>query len=322
MGALGGKTEAWGSFAEEQKQELAAQACVCSAAINVISETRRASSRAGAGPWTLVTPRDRPPYLHLPARLEARLSSLLLHSFTSNHDAESTPQISSSYPPIFQLWWWEFIVAEKNEANKEDANKETETKEEEKKEEEKKEKKVKKKKSFRSFSFLRREKKVAKVENTNGDVAKEEVSTAARTPHPRPASPAPPRPCSMAGCGLVAEWIEVLVGGRRGLFSIVIKFHYGTTQPIVEEIMRSVMEVKCDVPSISSEGRQVHLHNTCEGREGKVVACLGAEEERGTWNGGIQSGWCGRRRAVVGSGHLVWRDTGSGWVLGVMRQGE
>ncbi|XP_042874541.1 nucleolar protein 58-like isoform X3 [Penaeus japonicus] len=61
-----------------------------------------------------------------------------------------------------------------NEVNKED-NKETEKKEEEKKEEEKKEKKVKKKKSFRSFSFLRREKKAAKVENTNGDVAKEEV---------------------------------------------------------------------------------------------------------------------------------------------------
>ncbi|XP_042216953.1 UPF0329 protein ECU05_1680/ECU11_0050-like [Homarus americanus] len=67
-------------------------------------------------------------------------------------------------------------LIEKNENNKEE-NRETEKKEEEKKEEEKKEKKVKKKKSFRSFSFLRREKKVAKVENTNGDVAKEEVRT-------------------------------------------------------------------------------------------------------------------------------------------------
>merc|ERR1712179_563189 len=64
-------------------------------------------------------------------------------------------------------------VEEKNEANKEET-KEPEKKEEEKKEEEKKEKKVKKKKSFRSFSFLRREKKVAK-QDKNGDVAKEEA---------------------------------------------------------------------------------------------------------------------------------------------------
>ncbi|XP_068213490.1 A-kinase anchor protein 200-like [Palaemon carinicauda] len=59
-------------------------------------------------------------------------------------------------------------LEEKNDANT-DAGKEEDK-------EEKKEKKVKKKKSFRSFSFLRREKKAAKVENTNGDVTKDEVS--------------------------------------------------------------------------------------------------------------------------------------------------
>lgn len=64
-------------------------------------------------------------------------------------------------------------LEDKNEANTEAPKEESE-----KKEEEKKEKKVKKKKSFRSFSFLRREKKAAKVENTNGDVAKEEKTEA------------------------------------------------------------------------------------------------------------------------------------------------